>query len=174
MCMTMLKPAAAALAAAALAAAGAASAQELDTSRRCSTAGEGMTRAKYQTYLDRFNALDESYAELYDDDIVFDHGSTGGLIHGPDAILEYYRNVWPQIDEKLSAGEVIIDNLNGVMAVELTTDLTATKDTVGIPGIDMKQGDRVVIQAVLLYGLCDGRMTWVRGAPISRTAYPAQ
>lgn len=130
--------------------------------------GGKMTREKYQTYLNLFNHRDPRFTLYYDPAIVFDHGDTGGMLRGREGILSYYRNAWKELHENVSAGEVIIDNENGVMAVELTTDLTATADVVSTPGIKMKKGDRLVLKEVVLYGLRHGLITWVRGPEQSR------
>ncbi|MXO67189.1 nuclear transport factor 2 family protein [Altericroceibacterium endophyticum] len=126
-------------------------------------AQDEMTRAAFELYLERFSAGDERYAELYDPDVVFEHAPQFGVLRGREAILEFYRGIREQLEETVVASEVVIDNEQGVMAAELTTQLLATRDGVEMPSGTLDAGDMIISRGTVYYRINNGRITHIRG-----------
>jgi ketosteroid isomerase-like protein len=133
-----------------------------------------ITRERFAEYIHRFNAQDERYADLYADDVVFEHGPYYGTLRGPQAILDFYRNTWKSFRQTLVPGDVVIDNDRGLMAAEMTTHLVARVDGVASQSHPegMKAGDEVVSVGVVIYEIRDGRITHIRGAPQKAVFHP--
>ena len=136
---------------------------------------EKMTREKFAEYIRRFNARDERYAQLYADDVVFEHGAYYGTLRGPQAILEFYRKTWKSFAQTLVPGDVVIDNDRGLMAAEMTTHLVARVDGVASQSHPegMKVGDEIVSRGVVFYEIHDGKITHIRGAAQGAVFHPA-
>ena len=137
--------------------------------------GQRMTREVYAAYLAAFNAGDDRYAEIYAPDVVFDHGPYG-VLRGRQAILDFYRDIRTQLKERVTASEVVIGEDQKVMAVELTTELTAVRDGVKLPSRTepLKKGETLITRGVVFYGLSDGRVVTIRGAVRGVTFVPAK
>jgi hypothetical protein len=123
-----------------------------------------MTQERYAEYLRLFNNGDDRYADLYDNDVVFDHGPFYGILRGRQAIVDFYRDIRTQMQETVTATEVIIDHEQGVMAAELSTELRAIRDGVKLASRTLNKGDVYTTRGVVIYGLKDGRIVSIRGA----------
>ena len=123
-----------------------------------------MTREKYTEYVRLFNNGDDRYADLYDNDVFFDHGPFYGMLRGRQAIVDFYRDIRTQMQETLMVTELVIDNEQGVMAAELTTQLRAIRDGVKLASRTLNKGDVYTSRGVVFYGLKDGRIVSIRGA----------
>lgn len=128
--------------------------------------GGSMTPKMYQEYVRRFNAQDDSYGEFYADDVVFDHGPVFGILKGRQAVVDFYRAFWPKFHETLEIGAIVIDNEHGQMAVEVSTHLVARQAGVALPSHPqgLHPGDEFVTRDVVIYTLCSGKITHIRGA----------
>jgi len=122
-----------------------------------------MTLERYAEYLRLFNSGDDRYADLYDDEVVFDHGPFYGVLRGRQAIVDFYRDIRTQMQETVTATEVIIDEQHGVMAAELTTELRAIRDGVKLASRTLNTGDVYTSRGAVIYGLKDGRIVSIRG-----------
>jgi hypothetical protein len=144
-------------------------------SRAASSAAMPMTREAYAEYLRRFNAGDDRYAELYDENVVFDHGSFYGVLRGRRAILDFYRNIRTQMKETVTADIVVIDNEHRLMAAELTTELRAIKDGVKLASRTMDTGDVYTSRGTVIYEFnAAGKITFIRGAKQGGSFEPAK
>src|SRR6185437_11567898 len=125
-----------------------------------------LTREMFAEYIRRFNSGDERYAELYADNVVFEHGAYYGTLRGRQAILDFYRHTWKSFAQTLVPGDVVIDNERGLMAVEMTTHLVAKVDGVASQSRPegMKAGDEIVSMGVVFYEIRDGLIRHIRGA----------
>jgi ketosteroid isomerase-like protein len=125
-----------------------------------------MTREKFAEYIRRFNRRDEGYADLYADDVVFEHGPYYGTLRGRQGILDFYRQTWKSFAQTLVPGDVVIDNERGLMAVEITTHLVARVDGVASQSRPqgMKAGDEIVSMGVVFYEIHGGLIKHIRGA----------
>lgn len=125
-----------------------------------------MTREIFAEYIRRFNNRDERYAELYGDDVVFEHGPYYGTLRGRQGILDFYRQTWKSFAQTLVPGDVVIDNERGLMAAEMTTHLVARVNGVASQSRPqgMKAGDEIVSMGVVFYEIRDGLIRHIRGA----------
>jgi len=133
-----------------------------------------MTPKMYQEYVRRFNAQDERYAQFYSDDVVFDHGPVFGVLNGRRAVIDFYRAFWAKFHETLELGAIVIDNAHGQMAVEVSTHLVARQAGVTLPSHPeaLHPGDEFVTRDVVIYTLCQGKITHIRGAVEGRSFMP--
>jgi hypothetical protein len=133
-----------------------------------------MTREKYERYVQLFNAADHRYADYYDENVVFDARPAPQPLHGRKAILDMYDVLRKQLLEELTVGAVVIDNAQGLMAVELTNRITALTDNVKLPSRTLNKGDVTVGSGVIFYELSNGKITRIREAVSGRTFTPAK
>lgn len=143
------------------------------TGQGVSATRDVMTREKYERYVQLFNAGDRRFAEFYAPDVVFDARPAPQPLHGRQAILDLYAGLWKQLKEEITIGAVVIDNEQGLMAVELTNRITATADEVKLPSRTLNRGDVSVGSGVIVYGISDGRITYIREARSGRSFTPA-
>lgn len=143
------------------------------TGQGVSATRDVMTREKYERYVQLFNAGDRRFAEFYAPDVVFDARPAPQPLRGRQAILDLYAGLWKQLKEEITIGAVVIDNEQGLMAVELTNRITATADEVKLPSRTLNRGDVSVGSGVIVYGISDGRITYIREARSGRSFTPA-
>jgi hypothetical protein len=132
-----------------------------------------MTREKYSLYLERFNAGDDRYAELYDPEVVFTHAPMFGVLRGRQAIIDFYAGMRSQIKETVTASAVVIDNEHGIMAAELSTELVAKRDGVKLPSAMLNKGEKVVTRGTVYYGLRNGKVVSIRGGVTGKSRFDA-
>lgn len=129
----------------------------------------------FAEYLRRFNAGDDRYAELYDENVVFDHGPFYGVLRGRQAIIDFYRNIRTQMKETVTARAVVIDREKKMMMAELTTELRAIKDGVKLASRTMNTGDLYTSRGTVVYELNDaGKILFIRGAAQGPSFEPAK
>lgn len=133
-------------------------------STSCVAPNTGMTQDAYHLYLQRFSAGDDRYADMYDDNVVFTHDPKFGTLRGRQAILDFYRKIRLDLKETVQASMVVIDNEQGVMAAELTTQLVAIRDGVEMPSGRLNMGDTIISRGTVYYGLRDGRIITIRAS----------
>lgn len=129
-------------------------------------AGERMTKEKIIQYYQRFNEGDSRYSDLLADDVVFPHIS-GKTFNGKKEVLEYYGKLWKAgVKEIREPVAVIVDNENGMVAVELTFHITAEPGTMPtLPtGETIRPGEEWQSHSVLFYGIKDGKINAIRGS----------
>lgn len=129
-----------------------------------------MTHEKYARYIDTFNRHDLRFVEFYAEDVAFDKGKADGVLKGREAIAEWYRNIWPDLTEKVTPQAVTIDSAQNLMIVELRTELTATRDGVQRPNMTLNRGDQLVVDGAVVYSLRDGFISSLRGVSTERYA----
>ncbi len=69
-----------------------------------------------------------------------------------------------QMQETVTATEVVIDHEQGTIAAELTTQLRAIRDGVKLASRTLNKGDVYTTRGVVIYGLKGGRIVSIRGA----------
>jgi hypothetical protein len=132
-----------------------------------------MTRQKYERYVQLFNAGDPRYADYYEPDVVFDARPAPQPLRGRQAILDMYDDLRKQLTEEITIGAVVIDNEQGLMAVELTNRIVATQDNVKLPSRTLNKGDVSVGSGMIIYGLSNGRISYIREPKSGRSFTPA-
>ena len=123
-----------------------------------------MTQERYLKYLEQFNAGDEHYADIYDDNVIFYHAPQFGVLRGKQAILDLYRKIWQQVKETVTARTVVVDPKHGLIAAELSTKLVATGDEVKMPSGVLNRGDVLISEGTVYYELKNGRIALIRSS----------
>ncbi len=127
---------------------------------------EGMSRERFQAYIDAFNRNDPAYGDYYDEDVVLVIAGKTEL-RGPRAIHDFYTRVKTetrrtiQVNRYLSTPERI--------AVELQSEFLALQDVPDFTAGAMKKGDRIFINTFVLYELKNGRFARIRSAVFRKT-----
>lgn len=132
-----------------------------------------MTHEQYDAYLKAFNAGDDSFADFYDDDVVFYHAPMFGTLRGKQAIIDFYRDIRTKIDETVTATTVVVDNDHGIMAAELSTRLVAKQPGVAMPSGDLNVGDAIISEGTVYYTLKNGKIAVIRGSKSGARKVPA-
>jgi hypothetical protein len=84
-----------------------------------------------------------------------------------------YDDLRKQLTEEITIGAVVIDNEQGLMAVELTNRIVATQDNVKLPSRTLNKGDVSVGSGMIIYGLSNGRISYIREPKSGRSFTPA-
>ena len=125
---------------------------------------EHMTHEQYDAYLAAFNAGDDSFADYYDDDVVFYHAPMFGTLRGKQAIVDFYRDIRTRIEETVTATTVVVDNDKGIIAAELSTRLVAKQPGVAMPSGNLDVGDAIISDGTVYYTLKNGKIAVIRGS----------
>lgn len=127
----------------------------------------------FARYVETFNAADPGFVEYYSQDVVFDKGPPEGKLIGRNAIAAWYAQLWSSFDQTITPMAVAFDSHQGVLMVELRTQLTARRDGVAWRERVYGKGDRLIVDGVVIYTLENGRISSLRGASDIREIIPA-
>jgi hypothetical protein len=127
-------------------------------------AGKTWTRATYDKYVAAFEAGGDQLGDFYAENLFF-HDGPG--YHGRQTMVDLYKGMRLNMKEYSIPKTVVIDNDQGIIAVELTTKIDALRDTEGARG--MKKGDSRSFDGVIFYTLKDGCISDIRGRMVSST-----
>jgi len=127
------------------------------------SAGPRNFRAWFEAYLAAFNRADfDGFGAYYADDVIF-HGQAA-LLHGRDAVLDFYRMVRARLDEQVELVSFVGATGCRRIAAELRTTLLAREDWLDMPTGAMRAGDKRQSVNIVLYDLHEYRFTQVRSA----------
>jgi hypothetical protein len=84
----------------------------------------GLSRTEFLEYVTLFNANDPRFIRYYDDNVVFELGTT--VIKGATAIRDFYGPVKAHIHEKVEVAQFVSDATG--IAAELPTEFRCYKD----------------------------------------------
>lgn len=118
-----------------------------------------MNRARFMTYLDRFNAEDDT---AFDDFLCPDMQMLNGALRfeGIEGMKDHYRDlIWPHFVERLTLKR-FIGNARHV-AVELHTRFTARRDASETLFGAVVAGELFDYRGLILYDLRDGRFATI-------------
>ena len=127
---------------------------------------EGMSRARFQAYIDAFNRNDPAYGDYYDDDVVLVIAGKTEL-RGPRAIHDFYTRVKTETRRTIQVNRYL--STPGRIAVELQSEFLALQDVPDFTAGAMKKGDRIFINTFVLYELKNGRFARIRSAVFRKT-----
>lgn len=127
----------------------------------------------FARYVNTFNAADPGFVEYYSQDVVFDKGPPEGQLIGRNAIAAWYAQLWASFDETITPMALAFDSRQGVLMVELRTQLTARRDGVTWRDRVYDKGDRLIVDGVVIYTLQNGLISSLRGASDIREIIPA-
>lgn len=132
-----------------------------------------MSRAKFEDYLRLFTRWDRRFVEYYDPNVVFDTQPSPKPLYGRQAIVDLYTPIRRNLDEHIVAGDVVVDNANGMMVAEIRNRMTAERGDVELPSGVMRRGATRDRWGVILYSLNQGKISRIRGGAPTETFEPA-
>jgi hypothetical protein len=114
----------------------------------------------YREYIDSFNRDDfEGFSKYYADDVVLELGKRK-VIHGRQAIIDFYREVKSKIRETLVIHNIVADEEG--LAVEVATEFHALEDWPDFIAGAIRKGESINIVSWAFYKISNGRFTHIR------------
>jgi ketosteroid isomerase-like protein len=130
------------------------------------TPGAPMTAQRFAAYIDAFNRGDTAgYAGFYGDQVVLDVAGKREL-RGPQAIMDFYRQVRSQARRTIVIVNVLADGNR--LAAELQSEFVALQDIPHFTPGPMSKGDRLFINTIVLYELRDSQFVRIRSAELRK------
>lgn len=117
-----------------------------------------MDRARFESYIARFNACD---ATAFDDFLCPDMQMLNGALRftGVEGMKDHYQNrIWPFFEERLSLLRFVSDENH--VAVELRTDFTAFGPAETLFG-PVEAGEQFIYRGLIYYDLRDGKFATI-------------
>jgi hypothetical protein len=117
-------------------------------------------RAALQSYIAAFQAHDyERFGAFYTGHVVLEMGDAEP-IHGREAVLTYYRNLFTRIDED---GDIsVVETTDDMISMEGTASYRAKQDDPDFPFGAFKQGESREMRLCTQYDLRDGLISRIR------------
>jgi SnoaL-like domain len=115
--------------------------------------GSDNQRAVFAAYTSAFSAAEFDTFPLFYADNVTLQLPNHGTFEGRDAIVGFYKKMFPKIRESLAIDHLIADD-DGICA-KITSTFAAIKDTTEYFG-DFKKGGQLSIKVFVVYGLSEG------------------
>jgi hypothetical protein len=126
------------------------------------TGTPGMSRERFQAYMDAFNNDDYSgFGDYYDPDVVLVIAGKREL-RGRQAIFDFYKVVKAQTTRTIQVNRFI--GTPDRIAVELESEFLALEDLPDFSAGPMKKGGRIFINTFVIYELKNGRFARIRSA----------
>ena len=115
-----------------------------------------MTREKFQEYIRLFNAGDPHQFDYYTPDVTVEADN----VHSRAELEAHDKSTRPNVDITFTPGLVAIDDVNNVMAAQMTIRTVARHDGVklGKNPQPIHKGDTQITQTTFFYTLRDGKM----------------
>ena len=128
-------------------------------------AGKAITRAEYERYIALYNACDPAFTQFYHDDVVME---TVPPLIGAASVLRFTREERTYITETMSV-EFYVGDATG-SAAQVVGEFRCIRDMPvtafgGLFGRAVSKGQMLRQRGTLLYGVRDGRFTFIRAAP---------
>ena len=121
----------------------------------------GMSRERFQEYINLFNNNDPRFIEFYHDDVTLELGAS--TISTPQGIADFYANVKKYIKESLQVTQYIAD-ANGI-AVELPSEFACFRDWPdSFWGRPIRKGEVLRIISFVLYRVEEGKFRHIKSA----------
>jgi hypothetical protein len=130
----------------------------------------GMTRERFDAYIDAFNRSDPAYGDYYDPDVVLIIAGRTEL-RGPQTIHDFYTQVKSQTRRTIQVNRFI--GTPDRIAVELQSEFLALDDVPDFTAGAMRKGDRIFINTFVHYELKGGRFARIRSAVFRKVVTPA-
>ncbi|EIZ79131.1 hypothetical protein WSK_2318 [Novosphingobium sp. Rr 2-17] len=132
---------------------------------QAASGGKGMPRARFNKYIELYNANDPGFTQFYDDDVVME---TVPPLKGASTIGDFRKVLGTYVNEHITV-EFFVSDENGV-AAQFLGEFTCVRDMPitalsGLFGKAVKKGQVLRQRGIILYGLKNGKFTFVRAAP---------
>ena len=120
-----------------------------------------MERSRFDEYIARFNAEDET---AFDEFIAPDMHMTNGTLEftGVDGMKAHYRRIWGTFREFLEVGRYVTDDDH--IAIEMETEFTCLRDDPDSTFGPVVAGDSFHFSGLIVYDVVDGRFQRIRVA----------
>lgn len=127
-------------------------------------------RQAFMEYAAAFsNAEFERFSQYYTEDVTCT--LTGGIVlRGRDGIVEFYREMFKRVREKLTLHQLIADDTG--LAADITSQFTAIEDAPDFVVTPLKKGEFIRVPVFVHYELRDGRISRIRVARSGEVSKP--
>lgn len=120
-----------------------------------------MERARFQEYIDRFNAEDATaFDDFLEPDVVVVNGTLE--LPGVQGMKDHYARIWGSFREVLDVGRYVTDGES--IAIEMKTAFLALRDDPDSTFGPVLAGERFDFDGLILYTLRGGRFATIRVA----------
>lgn len=111
-------------------------------------------------YIGAFNRGDFSFTRFYDEDVVL-HLGQKAVLHGRQAIQDFYTQVFARIRETLTVERVVLDDSG--LACIVSTEFHALADWPDFIAGPIREGESIFIESYIFYTIgSNGRFTEIR------------
>jgi ketosteroid isomerase-like protein len=115
---------------------------------------------RYEAYLAAFNAKDlTGLARHLAPDVVFEWNGEMPDMHGRDVVLDFYREAWTHLDEKIRAREVEV--AGDRLLATITNELRVFREWPECPLGPMTVGPPLTISGSMEYLYVNGRIAHI-------------
>jgi hypothetical protein len=125
-----------------------------------------MTQEMFVNYYKLFSANDPRYGDMLDENVYYPH-ITGRVFHNRKEVMAFYASMMQSgVIETRTPTTIVIDNADGLAAVELTVHITAKPGAhPTLPtGEKVNPGDDWVGHNMMIYGIKGDKIISIRGA----------
>lgn len=124
-----------------------------------------MNKNQFRDYIDCFNRDDfPGFSRYYTDDVVLELPRK--TLHGPQAIVDFYREVKARIRETLQINQVVADEEG--LAAEVATEFHALEDWPEFIVGPIRKGESINIVSFVMYRIRDGKFAHIKSARLRR------
>lgn len=126
---------------------------------------KGVSRAQYDKYIELYNANDPAFVQFYDENVVME---TVPPLQGPKAIGDFRKTLSTYVNEHINVESYVSDEHGS--AAQFIGEFTCVRDMPitalsGLFGKAVLKGQVLRQRGIILYGVKDGKFTFVRAAP---------
>lgn len=127
--------------------------------------GRGISRAEYDRYIKLYNAADPAFIDYYQPDVVME---TVPPLTSAAAIQQFRRDLSVYISEHITVEYFVSDETGA--AAQFLGEFTCVRDMPitafsGLFGKAVKQGQKLRQRGIILYGVRNGKFTFIRASP---------
>ena len=127
-------------------------------------------RQAFMEYTRAFsNAEFERFSQYYTEDVTCTL-SAGIVLRGRDGIVEFYREMFKRVREKLTLHHLIADDTG--LAADITSQFTAIEDAPDFVVAPLKKGELVRVPVFVHYELRDGKISRISVARSGEVSKP--
>ncbi len=124
-----------------------------------------MDKSRFRDYIDCFNRNDfEGFSKCYADDVVLELPSK--VLHGRQAIVDFYRVVKARVRETLQINQIIADEEG--LAAEIYTEFHALEDWPDFLVGPLRKGESIRIVSFVHYRIRDGKFAHIKSARLRK------
>lgn len=131
----------------------------------CEAPRGGISRKEFDRYVALYNAADPAFIQFYQDDVVME---TVPPLKGAAAIGDFRKELGAYVVEHITV-EYFVSDENGA-AAQFLGEFSCIRDMPitalgGLFGKGVKKGQVLRQRGIILYGVKNGKLTFIRAAP---------